>query len=149
MADPLSISAGLVGIIAPAFHGCRHLLQDLRYIIDAPKALKTLKNNLHSVEMALTSLRAVTDAEWELLGEPVVEQSKATIQSCTAACKLFHTDLQRWTKHSGESSLSWKDRVNVGFFKQRQIKAVSDHLQTCHIGINSVVGIATLCVATC
>jgi hypothetical protein len=25
---------------------------------------------------------------------------------------------------------------------------VSDHLQTCHIGINSVVGIATLCVAT-
>jgi hypothetical protein len=149
MADPLSISAGVVGIIVPALHGSRLLLDDLRRIIDAPKTLETLKTNLQSVEMALTSLQAVKDAEWELLGEPVVKQSKATVQSCTSACKLFRTDLQRWTKHSDENSLSWKDRTNVGFFKQRQIKAMSDQLQTCHIGINAVVGIATLCVVTC
>jgi hypothetical protein len=150
MADPLSISAGVVGIIVPALHGSRLLLDDVRHIIDAPKALETLKTNLQSVELALTSLQAVKDAEWELLGDSVAEQSKATIKSCTTACKLFRTDLQRWTKHSDENGLSWKDRANVGFFKQRQIKAMSDQLQTCYSGMNSVVGIATLCVAaTC
>lgn len=119
MADPLSIRAGVIVIIVPALHGSRLLLDDLRRIIDAPKALEMLKTHLSSVEMALTSLRAVNDVEWELLGDPVVKQSKAAIQSCTTACELFHTDLQRWTKHSDEKKLSWKDRANVGFLKQR------------------------------
>ena len=147
MADPLSIGAGVVGIIVPALHGTRLLLDDLRCIIDAPKAIETLKEDLCSVEMALTSLQAVKDVEWELLGNVVVEQSKATINTCTKACDMFQADLQRWTKHSDEGKLSWQDRANVGFFKQRRIKAISDQLQTCQISINSVVGIATLCVA--
>ena len=147
MADPLSIGAAVVGIIAPALHGTRLLLDDLRGLIDAPKAIETLKENLCSVEMALTSLQAVKNVEWELLGNTVVEQSKATINSCTKACDMFRADLQRWTKHSGEGKLSWQDRANVGFLKQRRIKAISDQLQTCQISINSVTGIATLCVA--
>jgi hypothetical protein len=147
MADPLSIGAGVVGIIVPALHGTRLLLDDLRCIIDAPKAIETLKEDLCSVEMALTSLQAVKDVEWELLGNVVVEQSKATINTCTKACDMFQADLQRWTKHSDEGKLSWQDRANVGFFKQRRIKAISNQLQTCQISINSVVGIATLCVA--
>lgn len=149
MADPLGIGAGVVGIIVPALHGTRLLLDDLRCIIDAPKAIETLKEDLCSVEMALTSLQAVKDVEWELLGNTVVEQSKATINTCTKACDMFRADLQRWTKHSDEGKLSWQDRANVGFFKQRRIKAISDQLQTCQISINSVVGIATLCVALC
>jgi hypothetical protein len=147
MADPLSIGAGVVGIIVPALHGTRLLLDDLRCIIDAPKAIETLKEDLCSVEMALTSLQAVKDVEWELLGNVVVEQSKATINTCTKACDMFQADLQRWTKHSDEGKLSWQDRANVGFFKQRRIKAISNQLQTCQISINSLVGIATLCVA--
>lgn len=148
MADPLSISAGVVGIIVPALHASRLLLDDVRRIIDAPRALETLKTDLDSVELALTSLRAVKDADWELLGDSVAEQSKATIEGCTTACELFRTNLRLWTKHSDGKKLSWKDRANVGFLKQRQIKAMSSQLQTCHIGINSLVGIATLCVAT-
>jgi hypothetical protein len=81
--------------------------------IDAPKALGTRKPDLSSVEMALTLLQAVKDVVWELLGDPVAEQSKATIHTCTRACDLFRTDLQRWTKHSEEGKLSWQDRANV------------------------------------
>lgn len=147
MADPLSIGAGVVGIIVPALHGSRLLLDDLRCIIDAPKAIGTLKEDICSLEMALNSLQAVKDVEWGLFGNTVVEQSKATIHSCTKACDMFRTDLQRWTKHSDEGKLSWQDRANVGFFKLRQIKAISDQLQTCQISINSVVGIATLWVS--
>lgn len=144
MTDPFSISVGVVGIILPALHGSRLLLENIQSINDAPKALETLKTNLGSVEMALTSLQAVKDTEWELLGNTVVQQSKATIRNCTEACELFHRTLKQWTKHSDRSKLSWQDRANIGFLKQHQIKAISQQLQTCQMSINSVVVIAAL-----
>ncbi len=36
MADPLSITASAVGIIVPALHGTRHLLEALQQLRDAP-----------------------------------------------------------------------------------------------------------------
>jgi hypothetical protein len=146
MTDPLSVAASVVGITVPALHGIRHLLDDLQSIIDAPKAVEALKEDLRSVDMALESLQAVKDPEWKSLGGAIVEQSKATISTCARACDMFHADLRRWIGHSGEGRLSWKDRANVGFFKQRRIKAISDQLQICKNSINSVVGIAILCV---
>jgi hypothetical protein len=146
MTDPLSVAASVVGVIVPALHGTRLLLDDLQSIIDAPKAVETLKEDLCSVDTALESLRAVKDPEWESLGDAVVEQSKAIISTSVRACDMFRADLQRWTRHSDEGRLSWQDRANVGFFKQRRIKAISDQLQTCKISINSVVSIAILCV---
>jgi hypothetical protein len=146
MAEPLSVAASIVGVTVPALHGTRLLLDDLQGIIDAPKTVESLKEDLRSVDLALKSLQAVHDSEWKSLGETVADESKVAINSCTRACNTFRADLQRWTRHSEEGKLSWKDRANVGFFKQRQIKSTSEQLQTCKLTINLVVGIATLYV---
>ena len=144
MSDPLSITASVVGIIVPALHGTRLLLEDLQQLKDAPKIVKRLVEDVHSVDTALKLLQSVEDREWDLLGSGIAEQSKTTISSCTQACDLFRTDLQRWTRHSDDSKLAWQDRVKVGFFKQGQIKAISEQLSNCKLTINSVVNIATL-----
>lgn len=144
MADPFSITAGAVGITVPALHGIRLLLEDLQQLKDAPKTVKRVVEDVHSVETALNLLQSVEDREWSLLGANVAEESKKTISSCTQACDLFRTDLQRWTRHSEDGKLGWKDRTNVGFFKQGQIKAMSEQLQNCKLTINSIVSIATL-----
>ena len=144
MSDPLSITASVVGIIVPALHGIRLLLEDLQQLKDAPKIVKRLVEDVHSVDTALKLLQSVEDREWDLLGSGIAEQSKTTISSCTQACDLFRTDLQRWTRHSDDSKLAWQDRVKVGFFKQGQIKAISEQLSNCKLTINSVVNIATL-----
>lgn len=144
MADPLSITASIVGIIVPALHGTRLLLDDLQQLKDAPKTVNRLADNVHSVDAALQSLRSIDEREWSLLGEDVVKQSETTINSCTQACDLFRADLQRWTKHSEGGKLSWQDQVKVGFFKQGQIKAMSEQLSNCRLAINSIVSIATL-----
>jgi len=144
MAEPLSVAASIVGVTVPALHGTRLLLDDLHGIIDAPKSVESLKEDLRSVDLALKSLQAVHDSEWKSLGGTVSDESKVVISSCTRACDTFRADLQRWTRHSEEGKLSWQDRANVGFFKQRQIKSTSEQLQTCKLTINSVVGIATL-----
>ena len=144
MSDPLSITASVVGIIVPALHGTRLLLEDLQQLKDTPKIVKRLVEDVHSVDTALKLLQSVEDREWDLLGSGIAEQSKTTISSCTQACDLFRTDLQRWTRHSDDSKLAWQDRVKVGFFKQGQMKAISEQLSNCKLTINSVVNIATL-----
>jgi hypothetical protein len=144
MADPLSITANVVGIIVPALHGTRLLLEDLQQLKDAPKTVKRLVEDVHSVDAALRLLQSVEEREWSLLGASVAEHSQTTISSCTQACDLFRADLQRWTRHSEDGKLAWQDRASVGFFKQGQIRAMSEQLSNCKLTINSVVGIATL-----
>ena len=146
MTDPLSVAASIAGVAVPALHGTRLLFDDLQGIIDAPKSVEGLKEDLRSVDMALQSLQAINDSEWKSLGGTVANESKVAISTCTRACDMFRADLQHWTRHSEEGKLSWQDRANVGFFKQRQIKSTSEQLQTCKLTINSVVSIATLYV---
>ncbi|KAK9349843.1 hypothetical protein V1523DRAFT_139696 [Lipomyces doorenjongii] len=125
-ADPLSIGAGVAGIIVPLLHGSRLLLDDLQCSIGALTPLETLKTDLSSVSMALTLLKAVKDVEWGLLGDVVVYQAKATSRTCAKACDLFRTDQQRWTK-SDAGKLSWQNRAPIGFLKQRQINLPDQH----------------------
>jgi hypothetical protein len=144
MSDPLSITAGVVGITVPALHGVRLLLNDLHQLKDAPKTVKCLLEDVRSVDAALGLLQNVGNTEWELLGPDVGKESEMTISSCTQACSLFQTELQRWTRHSDDGKLVWHDRAKVGFFKQGQIKAMSEQLQNCKMTVNSIVSIATL-----
>jgi Fungal N-terminal domain of STAND proteins len=146
MAEPLSVAASIVGVTVPALRGTRLLLDDLQEIIDAPNTVESLKEDIRSVDLALKSLQAVHDSEWKSLGGTVADESKVAIGSCTRACNTFRADLQRWTRHSEGGKLSWKDRANVGLFKQCQIKSTSEQLQTCKLTIDLVVGIATLYV---
>ena len=148
MSDPLSITASVVGITVAALHGTRLLLEDLQQLKDAPKTVKRLVEEVHSVNTALALVQEVEDREWELLGADLAELLKTTICNCKQACDLFRTDLQRWTRHSEDGKLAWKDRANVGFFKQAQIKAMSEQVSNCRLTITSAVSIATLYVTS-
>jgi hypothetical protein len=57
MADPLSISAGVVDIIVPALHVSRLPLDGLQPIIDAPKAPRTLKLSGDGPSVTLSVVR--------------------------------------------------------------------------------------------
>ena len=94
MADPLSITASAVGVITPALHGTRLLLEDLQQLKDTPKTVKRLVEDMHSVDTALKLLQSVEEREWGLLGVGIAEQSATTISSCTQASGLFRADLQ-------------------------------------------------------
>ena len=144
MADPLSITASIAGIIVPALHGTRLLLGDLQQLHDAPKTIKRITDDVQLVHTTLELLKGVEEGDWKSLGRSVAEQSKATISSCTQACNLFQADLQKWTRHSEDGKLTWLDRANVGFFKKDQAKAMSEQLQSCKHAIHLIVGVATL-----
>ena len=142
--EPLSITASIVGVTAPALHSIRRLLDDIQMIIDAPEAVDSLRDDLTATEKALASLQTITDSPWGSLGEAVIDQSKSATALCLSSCQRFQSALARWTRHSNNGKLSWQDRVVVGFFKQSQIKSMSEQLQSCKTTLTSVVSIATL-----
>ncbi|KAJ5664070.1 hypothetical protein N7507_004801 [Penicillium longicatenatum] len=142
MADPLSITASIVGIVGPALHGVRLLAADLKQIKDAPENVAALRESIGSVERSLVSLDSVGDETWESLG--VTENTKSTIKICGETCDEFRLDLQRWTKHSKHDSLSLLDRSKIGFWKQHHIESMEKKLLNCQVTITEVVSIATL-----
>lgn len=144
MADPLSATASVVSIALPALHGMRLLLDDIQKIVDAPKAVATLKEDLRSVDTVLEALKVVDSSEWESLGQEVVDGSEFAISTCAKACDTFRNDLKSWTKHSKNGNLSWRDRANVGFLKQQRMKSLCEQLQNCKIVIGTTVSVATL-----
>lgn len=58
MADPLSITASVVGVVVPALHVTQLLLEDLQQLKDAPKTVKRLGEDVQSVDTALKLLKA-------------------------------------------------------------------------------------------
>ncbi|KAI1302223.1 hypothetical protein F5Y03DRAFT_212701 [Xylaria venustula] len=144
MPEPFSIAAGVVGILAPAVHWTRLLLLDLQNILDAPVVVKSLEGDFQLIETTLHSLEAITEQQWAALGASVIEQSTITITTCTESCKNFRANLQEWTRHSDEGKLSWRDRTNVGFLKQSQIRAMSEKLHGYQLSLNLVISTATL-----
>ncbi len=142
--DPLSITAASVGIAAPAIHCVHLLLDDIQNIIDAPPAIEALKVELGSVDHALTSLQAVTDKQWESLGEVVVAQAKSATTKCKDTCDGFRNKLGRWTRHSSDGNMSLRDRAIVGIFKQKRIELMSTQFQSCKNNLILVASIATL-----
>lgn len=148
MADPLSITAGVIGITVPALHATRLLLNDLRKISEAPSAVGALCEDVSFVEGTLESLEAVSQQQWTALGVTVTEQSKHAITACTASCTEFRNDLQRWTRHSTEHGFSWRDRFSLGFFRENQIKAMSEQLQKYRTTLTLLISTATLYVSS-
>ena len=148
MADPFSITAGIAGIAAPALHGTRILLDDLRKISDAPALVKALEGDISTINLTLESLREIPEAQWEALGNATVEQSKTTIRTCTEACVKFKADLEQWKGKSKGGQLSFRGRLNVGFLRESQIKSMSGQLQKYQGTLSMVISMANLSVVS-
>ncbi|KAI0968710.1 hypothetical protein F4678DRAFT_464324 [Xylaria arbuscula] len=144
MVDPLSTAASVVGIVVPALHGIRLLLDDLEKLSDAPETVKNLKGEIRLVEATIQSFLTITEPQWQALGTSIVEQSKTTLISCQESCEKFTAGLVGWTRHSGDGKLSWRDRALVGFFKQKRIEAMSAQLHKYQGSLNLVASTATL-----
>ncbi|KAM0714704.1 hypothetical protein Q7P37_009721 [Cladosporium fusiforme] len=146
MTDPLSVVAGVAGIIVPALHCARLLANDIQNIADAPGVVMALGSDLSALDGNLETIRSINDDEWALLGPAVASNTTTAVASCNKACESFRGDLQRWTKRSRDGKLSWRDRTNLGFFKERQIRAMSEQLQSCKGAFTNVVATATFSI---
>jgi hypothetical protein len=66
MADPLSVSASVAGLVGLALHGTRRLIDDVNNVRDAPRSLEDLQTELESIGSSLKSLEAVDESQLRL-----------------------------------------------------------------------------------
>ncbi|PCD20332.1 hypothetical protein AU210_016199 [Fusarium oxysporum f. sp. radicis-cucumerinum] len=142
--DPLSITAGVVGVAVPALQCAQQLRKTIQAIVDAPSEIALLGEELLTIEQAITSVQEVSGQQWQSLGESVVSQSKTGMSLCRKSCSKFQAAVDHWTRHGEDGKLSWRDRTAIGLFRQDQIKSTSSQLQNCKSTLTSVVSIANL-----
>jgi hypothetical protein len=142
--DGVSAAASIVGLIVPAAHAVRLLLDDIHSISKAPEAITSIAQDLESLSKCLTSLGEVPSADLELLSSDIAATIKSALEQCSTTCLKFRTELRLWTKHLDDGKLSWVEKVKIGFFKQKRLDAMSSQLQSWRIMINQLVGVATL-----
>lgn len=94
MTDPLSVAAGVTGLVAFALEGVRLLAKDVNGIKEAPRSLENLRSDLASVGSSLECLENIDESQLRLLGDQIYDQSTAAIESCKSTCFDFHHDLQ-------------------------------------------------------
>lgn len=147
--EALGVAANIVGVSVPAAHAIRLLRDDIQRNSDAPSTVISLRAELIESHNVLASLRTIGDEQWNALGGAIVAQSKSAISSCEQSCVKLRDALHRWTRHSDEASgtLAPWDRINVGFFKQSQLKTMTAAVEKCKTTLALVVTVGTLYAA--
>jgi hypothetical protein len=116
----------------------------LEAIKDAPDMVQRLQSELKSLDQALVSLKDVKIEDLKSLSPSITDGLKSTVATSAQTCNVLRADLQRWTRHSEDGKMTWKDRTNVGFFKQKDIKAFVDRLRNSQLTICCAVNVATM-----
>lgn len=142
----LSAAAGIVGLIMAAAHTTRRLSNDIRNIVDAPTTVQDLNAEVGLLESSITSLEAIKEQHWESLDKGIAQRSEVAIKTCKSSCESQLEELREWTKRSAGGKRSWRESVNIGFFKTKEIKAMAGQLQKCKSSLDLVVNIVTLSV---
>ncbi|KAH7243935.1 hypothetical protein MRS44_017008 [Fusarium solani] len=141
MTDPLSITASVIGIVGPALHVIRILINDIKEIRDAPKNLGDLLGDLELVGTALESVESIEEEQWKILGRATTDLAKATIKKTKETLEEVDEDLE---KYSQKKKIPKWDRGILGFWKKKDLEGMSAQLHTCQGSITSLASTATL-----
>jgi hypothetical protein len=110
MADPLSISSGLLAVIGAAAQATKTLYQTVRSFNNHQRAVKQLSNELEALEIVLESLEtlAIQDAS-------IIVPLKLPLSQCHRACTEFDALLTSCSKRSEGSRTSFRDWARLRY----------------------------------
>lgn len=149
MTDPLSVSAGVIAVVALAYNSSKALYEFVKDIHGAPKTLKDLKVDLEALQQVLNSLRAkldgVPNANLSDSLKWLLDDINPPLEGCAEACEEFHTRLMKITPNSNESHTSFRNKVKLQF-QDKDIVAFRYRLGSYKATLNVALSFASLCV---
>jgi len=110
MADPISITSGLVALAAFAFQSSKSLYQVVQSFKSSRKAIRELKEELEALDGVLQSLhQAAGDSDADLTG------LELPVLRCGKACTDFEAMIVKCTAHSGGPRTSFRDWAKLKY----------------------------------
>lgn len=144
MADPLSITASIVGIIAATSQGIELLSNTIQNIRNVPESIRSIQTGIQQLKPLLTKLEFVIKEEpTELILSTEIRDALGT---CNRACTEFNVSLTHWTRHSSSEKTSVLDNAKIGIFRQGRIRVLNDQLNQSIKILNVTLDTATLYV---
>ncbi|KAH7127537.1 PAS domain-containing protein [Dactylonectria macrodidyma] len=147
MADPLSVTASVIGILGVALHGSRRLFELIDSLQSAPKDIASLSTDLkalHGTLERLTHLQQKLDDNRSLC-DPL----KAALENCLDIFQEFTLTLQSYTQASSDGTRkvrTWKKIVWA--FKDKEIQLFRDTILTYKASLNLAANAVTLFTTT-
>ncbi|KAL5115304.1 hypothetical protein ACEQ8H_006817 [Pleosporales sp. CAS-2024a] len=125
--DPLSFSAGAIGMTAFATASIMQLrdliegLSEAQYLVaDVATSLANIESPINTLEQLFVSEKLSSLAVKEDLRKVGVAEA---VNNCGNACSDFGKNLAKWTKHSSNSKLSLRDHLSIGVWNKEKMQA--------------------------
>ena len=148
MTDPLSITAGTIGITSAAISGISKLRQAVTDWRNAPQEVKDIKtslSNTHGTLEALAGLRISDEALCASVKKSLEQTAiSKTVNDCGDACERFTKDLAKWTARSDEMQMSTEDRLSVGIWHRAKVERLKTQVESCQSSVVFAVTSAQL-----
>ena len=111
MADPISLSSGLLALALFAFQSSKTLFDTFNSFQNNPRTVRELKEELAALSGVLESLHeTLKHNESSLLA------LKLPLLSCGKACVEFEKIVAKCTAHSQKSKTSFRDRARLNYW---------------------------------
>jgi Fungal N-terminal domain of STAND proteins len=102
MADPLSITASLLGITTAALQSAKSLYEAIKRFRDRDKTLRRLQNEVEDVTNILASLKEVISAD-----QSITALLEGPVERCGQLCCEFERSMKKFRERSKTGFLDW------------------------------------------
>jgi hypothetical protein len=141
--DPLSITAAAIGISGAAVASIASVRNTISNIQDAEDVMGDIRTQLERIQRPLDSLETLTITTSGTLAASTEALTKSgvaeAVNSCGKACAAFDKKLQKWTRHSSDGKLSFRDKVTVGVWNKEKILTFKTRVETCQLSVQFAV----------
>lgn len=133
--DPLSITAGGIGITQFAISSIVQLHDTINDLAEAEEVAQDIVSTLEGIQRPLAALEklSISDPLVYITAKADLEKTGIVeaVNNCGRACTDFVDNLKRWTKHSTRTKLSLRDRFSVGVWNKEKIRTFRMQVQSC------------------
>ena len=138
MAEPIGVTAGLLGIVTFAFQISKEAYNLVNSIQKAPQTIRDLKSELLALDPILSSIQNLVASDTSKF-----EDIRYPLHQCGMVCFHLRSLIQQCTRHSADGSRSARDWVKMQY-KGKTIDVYKGQLASYKATIAIVLDVFTL-----
>ncbi|KAJ5703573.1 hypothetical protein N7493_011498 [Penicillium malachiteum] len=147
MAEAASLTASIIGIVTLAYQSSKTLYELIDSILNAPKHLKDLNEDVTAITQVLSSRKSsVEGTSDDELSDGVknsLRDSLPAIQGCERVCNELFKRISQITSHSSSTNIRRYDRLRLKF-QDKAILAFKYRIESYKSTLSIVLGLVTL-----